>query len=96
MTKNTHFYSVFDIACLEEKSFKSGTRAEPNTKKQNMTISPIGGFLFSSSSGGIYFPSGTCPRLSIFLSNALERLRSLRGAGYQYCHVLRLEGPEKT
>jgi hypothetical protein len=70
------------MAGAAKNNLKSGTRAEPKTKKQNMMISPIGGFFFSSSSGGINFPKGTFPLLSIFLSNALERLRILRGAGY--------------
>lgn len=75
------FYSDLGMAGAAKNNLKSGTRAEPKTKKQNIMISPMGGFFFSSSSGGMYFPNGTFPLLSIFLSNALERLRSLRGAG---------------
>lgn len=75
------FYSDLGMAGAAKNNLKSGTRAEPKTKKQNIMISPMGGFFFSSSSGGTNLPNGTFPLLSIFLSNALERLRSLRGAG---------------
>ena len=76
-----NLYGGFDLTNM----FKICTKLEPTTtmRKNPIRILLVG----NSSRRSDDFPTGTLPRLVMFLSNFSFRLRRLRGTGLQ-CHTI--------
>jgi hypothetical protein len=64
-----------------ENRLKTCTNEDPTTTKRKKKIRTLG--TFDSSDRSAALPTGTAPRLVMFLSNLLLRLRIFRGRG---CH----------